>query len=51
LLLIGSVYNALSTEYETGVCESISGCGDYELGDPDDWRTPRRWEVGFRVEF
>jgi hypothetical protein len=51
LVLIGTVENTLSTEYETGVCNAISGCGEYELGDPDTWRLPRRYEVGFRVEF
>ncbi len=57
LLLIGSVYNALSSEQGTLVCNSIYGCGTnadgdpIEVGDSTNWQTPRRWEVGFRFEF
>jgi outer membrane receptor protein involved in Fe transport len=50
-VLIGSVYNVFSNEQPTGVCTRISGCGDIEMGEPTDWQTPRRYEVGFRVEF
>ena len=48
---------ALSSEQPVSVCEHISGCGSYEdgapikMGDPTNWQTPRRYEVGFRVEF
>ena len=51
LVLIGSIYNTFSTEYGTGVCNSPSGCGQYEMGDATTWTTPRRYEVGFRIEF
>jgi hypothetical protein len=51
LVLIGSVLNVLSSEQPTAVCTRISGCGEFEMGDPTDWQTPRRYEVGFRVEF
>jgi hypothetical protein len=51
LVLIGSVYNTFSTEYGTGVCNSVSGCGEYEPGDATTWRRPRSYEVGFRIEF
>jgi len=51
LVLIGSVYNAFSTEYGTGVCNGVSGCGEYEPGDATTWRRPRSYEVGFRIEF
>ena len=51
MVLIGSVYNAFSDEQPTAVCGHISGCGDIEMGDPTDWQTPRRYELGFRVEF
>jgi hypothetical protein len=52
LELIGSVYNLFSYEYVTEVCNDIGGCGSAgDLGDPIDWATPRRYEVGFRVEF
>jgi hypothetical protein len=51
LELLGVVYNLLSTEYVTGYCSDISGCGSYATGDPTSWSTPRRYEVGFRFEF
>ena len=51
LVLIASVYKVFSDEQATFVCAHISGCGDIEMGDPTDWQTPRRYEVGFRVEF
>jgi hypothetical protein len=50
-VLIGTVENTFSNEYVTGVCSSISGCGDFETGEPTTWRLPRRYEVGFRFEF
>jgi hypothetical protein len=56
-VLIGTVLNALSSEQPTGVCGHISGCGygadgsPILMGDPTYWQTPRRYEVGFRVEF
>jgi hypothetical protein len=51
LVLIGSVYNIFSDEQPWGVCTHISGCGDIEMGDPTNWQTPRRYELGFRLEF
>ncbi len=51
LVLIGSAYNVFSDEQPTSVCEHISGCGDIAMGEPTDWQTPRRYELGFRVEF
>jgi hypothetical protein len=51
LVLIGTVYNTFSTEYATGVCDIVYGCGEYEMGDATTWETPRRYEVGFRIEF
>ena len=59
-MLIGSVLNATSTEQPlnaTDVCEEVQGCGNPEgdgtvgLGSPIDWSLPRRYEVGFRIEF
>jgi hypothetical protein len=54
--LIVSVLNVLSQETVTGVCDMVSGCGEIDgipvdLGDPTDWETPRRWEVGLRLTF
>jgi hypothetical protein len=56
-VLIGTVLNALSSEQPSWVCDHISGCGfdddgsPINMGDPPDWQTPRRYEIGFRVEF
>ena len=56
-VLIGTVLNALSSEQPTDVCELLSGCGFFEdgapinMGNPVNWQTPRRYELGFRVEF
>ena len=49
--LIGSVLNVLDTEQVTGICGDANGCLDYEFGQDDYWQTPRRFEVGFRIEF
>ena len=56
LVLIGSVFNALSQERVTRVCSSINGCTDTDgnhadTGGATNWQTPRRYELGFRVEF
>jgi hypothetical protein len=56
-VLIGTVLNALGSEQVTEVCAHISGCGfdedgnPFNMGDAIDWQIPRRYEVGFRVEF
>ena len=56
-VVIGTVLNTLGSERSTDVCDLISGCGSYEdgapinMGDPTNWQTPRRYEVGFRIEF
>jgi hypothetical protein len=50
-VLIGSVYNVFSSEQPTAVCRWNSGCDGYEMGEPTEWQLPRRYEVGFRVEF
>ena len=50
--LILAVQNVLNTENVIGLCERDLGCGTgYALGDYDSWQTPRRYELGFRVEF
>jgi hypothetical protein len=57
LALIGSAYNVFSSEQPTAVCGHISGCGvagngdPIDMGDPTNWQTPRRYELGFRVGF
>lgn len=56
-VLIGTVLNAFGTEQATDVCPFVSGCGfdesgrPVDMGDPIAWQIPRRYEVGFRVEF
>ena len=49
--IIGTVYNVFSTEYVTQVCTAVSGCGGYETGEATAWTTPRRYEIGLRLEF
>jgi len=52
LVLIGSVFNVFSSEQITSVCEPINGCGgSTPTGGATGWQTPRRYELGFRVEF
>ncbi len=61
LALIGSVYNAFSSENVTGVCTAIQGCGvifvngiptpEFDLGEATSWSLPRSWEIGLRIEF
>jgi hypothetical protein len=52
LVLIGSAFNVFSSENVTGICIAINGCGgDTLTGGATGWQTPRRYEVGFRVEF
>jgi hypothetical protein len=56
LVLIGSAFNVLSQEKVTAVCQSINGCTDSDgnhadTGGATNWQTPRRYELGFRVEF
>ena len=52
LELIGVVYNVLGTEQVTGVCTNDTGCGtDRPWGAPTTWQSPRRYELGFRIEF
>lgn len=51
VVLIGSVLNTFSSEYGTQVCSDIGGCGDFEMGEAIEWARPRRYELGFRMEF
>jgi hypothetical protein len=51
LQLIGTVYNSLDSEQPTSFCTNVTGCGDFELGDPLDWQRPRSYEIGLRVDF
>jgi len=57
LVIIGTVLNALGTEQPWRICAWASGCGadadgnPIEFGKPENWQIPRRYEIGFRVEF
>jgi len=51
LQLIGTVINLFDAENATAVCDRVTDCGDFELGDPIAWQQPRRYELGARVEF
>ena len=51
LRLFGTVYNVLDSENPHKVCENVTGCGDFEMGDATSWQWPRRYELGVRVEF
>lgn len=51
VVLIGTVLNAFSTEFGTQVCSDIGGCGGFATGEAIEWAAPRRYELGFRVEF
>jgi hypothetical protein len=49
--IIGVVYNVFGQEQVNGVCGTATGCGTYTFGQATSWATPRRFEVGFRIEF
>jgi outer membrane receptor protein involved in Fe transport len=49
--IIGSVLNVLNTEQVSSICQDADGCGGKEWGQANDWQNPRRFEVGFRIEF
>ena len=51
LRLFGAVINALDSEQPTGVCEMVTGCGEFEPGEATAWQQPRRYELGVRLEF
>jgi hypothetical protein len=50
-VLLGTVINATDSQQGNEICNSVSGCGDFGFGEPTGWQQPRRYEVGFRVEF
>ena len=51
LKLIASIINVFDSEQPRQICDRVTGCGDFELGDPIAWQLPRRYELGVRVEF
>lgn len=51
LRLIGAVLNLFDSENATEVCDSLTGCGEFEMGEALSWQQPRRYELGVRVEF
>jgi outer membrane receptor protein involved in Fe transport len=50
LVGIVSAFNALGSDQVTMICDG-PWCEDDELGKPEEWEIPRRWELGFRVVF
>lgn len=51
LELIGAVLNALDDEQVTEVCDQVTGCANVSLGGPLEFRQPRFYEAGFRIEW
>jgi hypothetical protein len=51
LVLLATVFNATNSENENEICGNVTGCGEYDFGAAIEWQIPRRYEVGFRVEF
>lgn len=51
LVLLGTVINATNAQAGDDICGSVTGCGEFDFGDAIEWQQPRRYEVGFRVEF
>ena len=49
LVPIVSIFNVTSEEAVTGY--TTDPFGSFGYGTPISWQDPRRWEVGFRVEF
>ena len=51
LVVLATVINATDSQNENEICESVTGCGEFDFGEGIEWQQPRRYEVGFRVEF
>lgn len=51
LVVLGTVINATDSQTGNEICGAVTGCGEFDFGDPIEWQQPRRYEVGFRVEF
>lgn len=51
VVLLGTVINATDSQNGNEICGSVTGCGEYDFGDEIAWQQPRRYELGFRVEF
>ena len=49
LIAIASIFNVFSEE--AAVSFRQNPFNRLGWGTPDEWQDPRRWEVGFRVEF
>jgi len=51
LVALATVINATNSQTGDEICGSVTGCGDFEFGNAIEWQQPRRYELGFRVEF
>ena len=55
--LIGAIFNVFSDEQVEERCDRVDGCGSDDagneilFGDPEEYQDPRRYELGFRLEF
>jgi len=51
MVFLATVINATNSQNENEICGRVTGCGEFALGDGTEWQQPRRYELGFRVEF
>ena len=51
VVLLGTIINATDSQTGINICGSLTGCGEFDFGDGIEWQQPRRYELGFRVEF
>lgn len=51
LQVIAAVLNVLDDEQVLAICDRVEGCGSESLGAGRDFRQPRSFEAGFRVQF
>jgi len=51
LVALARVFNVTNSQSADEICGSVTGCGEFEFGDAIAWQQPRRYELGFRVEF
>ncbi len=51
MVLLATVINVTDSQNENDICGSVTGCGEFDFGDGIEWQLPRRYELGFRVEF
>jgi hypothetical protein len=50
-VLLATVINATDSQNENDICNNLTGCADYDFVGQIDRQQPRRYELGFRVDF